>query len=149
MPINEALDRSLAEECDLIEVAPNANPPVCKIMDYGKYKYEEDKKKKKQKAQTKKVDLKIVRFSLIIGEHDLEIKARSAHKFLVAGHKVRLELALFGRQKQHTALVEPLFKKFMNKLDIINNSEKEKVSFSIEQPFERQAFRFSMLLRTK
>lgn len=88
-------------ELDLVEIAPVANPPVCKIMDYGKYLYQLEKRERKQRASQKKVDIKGIRISLKMGEHDLEVRRNQTNKFLEAGHKVKVEMILRGREKAH------------------------------------------------
>jgi translation initiation factor IF-3 len=83
---------------DLVEVAPAAKPPVCKILNYSKYRYEQEKQDRQQRAKGKAPDLKEVRLSLKIGEHDLEVKAKRAKEFLEKGSKVRVMLQLRGRE---------------------------------------------------
>lgn len=90
-----ALDKGL----DLIEIAPNAKPPVCRIMSHGKYQYQKSKQEKDQKSKQKKTETKGVRISFRIGQHDLEFKAKQAEKFLEQGHKIKIELILRGREK--------------------------------------------------
>jgi translation initiation factor IF-3 len=84
---------------DLIEIAPQARPPVCRIMDYGKYQYQQSRQKREQRTKQKKTETKGVRISFRISQHDLEIKAKQAEKFLNKGHKVRIEMILRGREK--------------------------------------------------
>jgi len=85
---------------DLVLVAPRAQPPVAKLLDYGKFKYQQEKLLQKQKKKSKVAELKEIRFSLKISPHDLEIKTKKALKFLEKGHKVRLNLRLMGREMQ-------------------------------------------------
>jgi len=84
---------------DLIEVAPSVQPPVCRIMNFGKYKYQQAQQKKKQKTKQKIIKTKGVRISVSTGQHDLETKAKQAGGFIEKGHKVRIELILRGREK--------------------------------------------------
>ena len=84
---------------DLIEISPNANPPIAKLMDYGKYQYLENKKQKKIKAKTHNMETKSLQVKIATGEHDLELKARQASKFLKEGHRVKIDLFLPGRAK--------------------------------------------------
>lgn len=84
---------------DLIEIAPSVRPPVCRIMDYGKYQYKKSKQEKEQRSKQKKMETKGVRISFRIGRHDLGIKAKQAEKFLAQGHKVKIEMILRGREK--------------------------------------------------
>jgi len=84
---------------DLIEISPNTKPPVCRIMDHGKYQYEKSRKEKDQKSKQKRTEIKGVRISPRIGQHDLEFKAKQVEKFLDKGHKVKIEMILKGREK--------------------------------------------------
>ena len=97
----EALNLAKQKDLDLVEVAPDARPPVCKIIDWGKFQYEQEKEQRKQKAKSKKVDLKEVRLSFRIGQHDLGVKSKQARKFLDQGDKVRIQLRLRGREMAH------------------------------------------------
>jgi len=87
---------------DLIEVADKARPPVCRIMDFGKYQYQQEKKAKQSKG--KKTEIKGIRISLGIAKNDLELRARQTEKFLSQGHKVKIEIILRGREKAHSNL---------------------------------------------
>lgn len=84
---------------DLIEISPNANPPVAKIMDFGKYQYEQNKKQKKAKAGAKPTETKSIQVKIATGEHDLELKAKQASNWLKEGHRIKVELFLAGRAK--------------------------------------------------
>lgn len=97
LPRDEALEKARDAELDLIEISPKARPPVTKLMDYGKYQYEQQKKRKEQK--TKSTETKVVQVKIGTGEHDLELKAKRASKWLKQGHRVKLELYLRGRAK--------------------------------------------------
>ncbi len=96
--LQEALQKAQNVELDLVEVSPNANPPVCKILDFGKFKYEIEKQERKQKAKNKSADLKEIRLSLNIDENDLNVKIRKAREFLQKKHKVKISLMLKGRE---------------------------------------------------
>lgn len=96
-PTDEALEMARDHELDLVEVAPNAEPPVAKIMDFGKYKYEQQKKQ--QRSKSKQVETKTVQVKINTSEHDLENKADQASGWLDDGHRVKLELYLRGRAK--------------------------------------------------
>jgi len=96
---SEALKLSIARGTDLIEISPGATPPVVKLMDLGKYEYLENKKTKVAKANAKVSELKTIQVKVGTGEHDLEIKAQNASKFLREGHKVKIDLFLRGRVK--------------------------------------------------
>lgn len=99
MPTSKALELAEAKELDLIEVSPLASPPVCRITDYGKFQYQQSRNQQKAKHHVKKVEIKGVRLSFKIGEHDLNIRRKQAEKFLEQGHKVRVEMRLRGREK--------------------------------------------------
>lgn len=99
LSIKEALELAEARGLDLIEISPNANPPVGKIMDFGKYQYEASKKMKKAKAGAKPTETKSIQIKIGTGDHDLELKAKTASKWLKEGHRIKIELFLAGRAK--------------------------------------------------
>ncbi|OQY09517.1 MAG: translation initiation factor IF-3 [Fusobacteriia bacterium 4572_132] len=88
----------------LVEVAPGANPPVCKVMDYGKFKYEKEKTEKEAKKKQKKIIVKEMKFKPRIESHDVEVKCKKIESFLKKGNKVKITLMLFGRERMHTDL---------------------------------------------
>jgi len=96
--LEEALSESMKAGLDLIEIAPNANPPVAKIMDMGKFKYETEKRLKKEKRKTKAYELKEIRFSPFIAEHDFTVRMGKIKEFLNGGNKVRLAVVFKGKQ---------------------------------------------------
>jgi len=104
MSIAEA--RKVAEEAgvDLVEISPNANPPVAKVVDWGKYQYQQMKQQKKNRSSNKANELKQMRFGLKIGAHDLEIKLKKIRSFLEAGHKVKILIFFRGREMAHKEL---------------------------------------------
>lgn len=110
--IKEAMELAAEKKLDLVKIAPQSVPPVCKIMDYGKHKYEMSKKEKEAKKKQKVVEIKEVRLSLNIEEHDLETKAQNARKFLDKGDRVKVALKFKGRELGHTALGEDVINKF-------------------------------------
>jgi translation initiation factor IF-3 len=95
----EALTQAKARNLDLIEISPNATPPVAKIMDYGKFQYDEKKKQKVAKSRTQTSELKNVQVKIGTGEHDLELKAKKASEWLKDGNRVKIDLYLVGRSK--------------------------------------------------
>lgn len=97
--LDEALKKAAELNLDLIEISPNANPPVAKISDFGKYQYEEAKKQKQAKAKSHSVEVKSVQIKLATGEHDLSLKAKKTSEWLGEGHRVKLDLFLPGRAK--------------------------------------------------
>ncbi len=99
LSIKDALEMAQNLGLDLIEVGPNANPPLGKIMDFGKYQYEANKKLKKAKAGTKHTETKSIQIKIGTGDHDLELKAKTASKWLKEGHRIKVELFLAGRAK--------------------------------------------------
>jgi len=98
--LNVAGDRGL----DLVEVAPNAKPPVCRIMDYGKHRYEQSKREKAARRKQKVINVKEVRMSPKIADHDFQVKSRAAEKFLQAGDKVKVSIRFRGREIVHSDL---------------------------------------------
>ncbi len=99
MTFKEALTKAHEKGLDLIEISPNATPPVAKIMEYGKYQYEENKKQKKAKSGAKQAETKSIQIKIGTGDHDLELKAKNASKWLAEGHRIKVELFLSGRAK--------------------------------------------------
>lgn len=97
----EALQIAQERELDLVEISPDANPPVCKIVDWGKYNYQRTKQLQKNRKTAKTLEMKQIRFGLKIGDHDLEIKMGKVTKFLEAGHKVKITLFYRGREQAH------------------------------------------------
>ncbi len=99
LSIKDALEMAQNLGLDLIEIGPNANPPLAKIMDFGKYQYEANKKLKKTKASAKHTETKSIQIKIGTGDHDLELKAKTASKWLKEGHRIKVELFLAGRAK--------------------------------------------------
>ena len=99
MSLRDALEKAHELSFDLIEISPNANPPVAKIMDYGKFQYDERKKEKTAKAKSKTVETKNVQVKVGTGDHDLELKAKKASEWLEEGNRVKIDLFLVGRSK--------------------------------------------------
>ncbi len=114
--ITEAMEMATEKKLDLVKISPQAVPPVCKIMDYGKHKYEMAKKEKEARKKQKVIDIKEVRLSLNIEAHDLETKANNAKKFLENGDKVKVALKFKGRELGHTALGEEVINRFAETL---------------------------------
>jgi translation initiation factor IF-3 len=112
----EALKLARERDLDLVEVNPNSQPPMAKIMDYGKYVYQKEKQEKKSSKKQKDQDLKTVRIGFKTGQHDMEFRAKQIEEFLRAGHAVKIELTLRGREK---ALAELGRKKLINFMTII------------------------------
>jgi translation initiation factor IF-3 len=104
MSRSDALKAAEAAGVDLVEISPNAAPPVAKIVDWGKYQYQKMKEQQKNRKSSKQSELKQMRFGLKIGSGDLEIKLRKIREFLVAGHKVRIQIFYRGREMAHKEL---------------------------------------------
>ena len=113
MSTNAALDKAYAEGLDLVLIAPGATPPVCRIMDYGKYRYERDKREKEAKKKQQTVEVKEVRLSCRIDTHDFQTKANNAIRFLKGGDKVRVVLSFKGREMAHTEIGIEIIGKFL------------------------------------
>jgi len=99
LSIKEALELANERGLDLIEIGPTSNPPIAKVMNYGKYKYEVSKKLKKAKDGAKPTETKGIQIKIGTGDHDLELKAKTASKWLKEGHRIKIELFLAGRAK--------------------------------------------------
>ena len=125
---------------DLVEVNPTARPPIAKIMDFGQFQYKQQKLERQQKAKAKKTEIKGLRLSLNIGQHDLDVRKKQADKFLAGGNQVRLEIILRGREKAKGDLAREVLQKFI-------------ASFGdtvvIQVPFSRQGGRISMQIGPK
>ncbi|HWQ60404.1 MAG TPA: translation initiation factor IF-3 [Candidatus Fimivivens sp.] len=125
MPTSQALEIARTEELDLIEVSPQANPPVCKILEYGKFQYQQTKKEQQAKSNQKKVDIKGIRIGLRVDTHDLNFKKEQAEKFLKKGQKVRIELLLRGREKAMRDRAREAMRDFLGLLSIPYKVEEE------------------------
>ena len=123
MSSSAALRLAEESEMDLVKISPTANPPVCKIMDYGKFKFELAKKGKESRKNQKMVELKEVQLSMTIDTNDLNVKARQAQKFLDGGNKVKVAIKMRGRQNAHAVLGFEVMNKFF---DILNGAVMDK-----------------------
>ncbi len=112
MSSDDALKLAYDKGYDLVLMAPQAQPPVCRIMDYGKYRFERDKKEKEAKKKQQVIELKEIQLSCRIDTHDFETKARHAQKFLESGNKVRVVMRFKGREMSHMAIGQEIMKKF-------------------------------------
>jgi len=121
----EALRRAEESGLDLVEVSPNAKPPVCKIMDFGKFKYELAKKEKENRKKQHVIITKEVRFRPKTDEHDFEFKVRHARKFLEAGHRVKATVMFRGRENAHREYGQRVLDKFKKSLEDIAKIEKD------------------------
>jgi len=127
MSLSEAL--KIAEEAgvDLIEISPSANPPVVKVVDWGKYQYQKMKEQQKNRKNTKTVELKQMRMGLKIGTNDLEIKLRKIREFLADGHKVKITVIFRGREMAHQELGYEMIDKIINKLEEVSILEQRPI----------------------
>ena len=119
MNSREALKKAREEEMDLVMIAPTAKPPVCKIVDYGKYCYEQQRREKEARKKQKTIETKEVRISPNIDENDLNTKAKAARKFLEKGDKVKVSLRYRGREMSHMTQTKHILDDFAAKLEDI------------------------------
>lgn len=118
-PFREAMQLAADANLDLVNVAPTAKPPVCRIMDYGKYRYELQKKEKEARKNQKVVDLKEVRFSATIDEHDFQTKLRNVFKFIKDGDKVKCTVRFRGREITHASIGQKVLERVATEADEI------------------------------
>ena len=111
MQLNKAIELAKQEDLDLIEISPNANPPVCKIIDIGKFKYDAQKKANKAKKKQRKIEIKEIKLRPVTEIHDYNFKLKHALKFLTKGDKVKFTIKFKGRELQHSNLGHELMKK--------------------------------------
>jgi translation initiation factor IF-3 len=138
MALEKALQIAQERNLDLIQVTEKVEPPVCKIMSYGKYLYQE-KKKEKSAAKKQKGDIKGIRLGFNISQHDLEVRAHQAEKFLKQGDKIRIEMILRGREKALGNFAKEKINKF---LEILQGF----ISYKIERELKREPRGFSMII---
>ena len=119
----EAISKAKNEGLDLIEIAPNAKPPVCKIMDMGKYKYNAQKKANKAKKKQKKIELKEIKLRPVTETHDYNFKIKNAQKFITKGDKVKFTIRFKGRELQHSSLGSELMEKIKQDMQSIGRVE--------------------------
>lgn len=125
LPIDKAIEIAEEKNLDLVLVAPNAKPVVCKIMNYGKYKFEQAKREKESRKNQKSVEMKEIRVSSNIGEHDFNFKSKNARGFLEAGNKVKFTLRFRGRELNNVKAGETILTKFAESLDDIATVERK------------------------
>jgi translation initiation factor IF-3 len=112
MSLRDALDLANERKLDLVKIAPKAQPPVCKILDYGKYRYDMQKREKEARKKQKTIQIKEIRLSTFIEEHDLSVKANNAARFLKEGDKVKVSLRFRGREKDYSSKGLDVMKRF-------------------------------------
>jgi translation initiation factor IF-3 len=140
VPTFEALQMARAVGVDLVEIAPQAQPPVCKLLDYGKYKFELEKKNRESRKHQKQVQIKEIRMQPKIDKHDLEFKTRHVLEFLDAGNKVKVTIRFRGRELAHTELGKDVLDKILQMLGDC---------FMVEKPAQMEGRTMSILLNPK
>ena len=125
MTTRDAIVKAQEFGLDLVEISPNAEPPVCKILDYGKYKYEEQKKKKEAKKKQKVIEVKEMKLRPQIDDHDLMIKVRQMREFLLEGDKVKVSVRLRGREAANKKLAMDIFARVQQELQDCGKTESE------------------------
>jgi translation initiation factor IF-3 len=125
MTPQQALEIARQEQLDLVEISPKAVPPVCKIMDYGKYQYQKSREDRMNKAKQKKVDIKGIRLGVRTDDHDLNFKKNQADKFLTKGNKVKVEIMMRGREKAHQDIARKTLFDFLKSISIPYKLEQE------------------------
>lgn len=124
LPLAQAQEMAAEKNLDLVKISPGANPPVVKIMDYGKYRFEQQKREKEAKKSQKIVEMKEIRLSVNIDTHDFETKVGKAKKFLEQGNKVKVSIRFKGRQITHTQLALVPMKQFAEEVAEVGVVEK-------------------------
>ena len=127
IPLNEALEKAFEKKLDLVLVAPNAEVPICKLMNYGKYKFEQAKREKEAKKKQKTFELKEVRITPNIEEHDFGFKCKNAKKFIEDGNKVKITVRFRGRELNYIKQGEAVLNRFIEELAEVATSEKKPV----------------------
>lgn len=138
MSSREAYNLACEAELDLVKISPNANPPVCKIIDFGKYRYELMKKEKESKKNQKQAELKEIRMTPNIEENDLNTKVSAGRKFLEKGHKLKVTIRFRGRENARMKETEPLLLDFADRLKDIS---------VIDVPIKSEGKNMSLTLR--
>ena len=140
MALTAAMDIAIEKDLDLVKIAPGSNPPVCKIMDYGKYRFEQAKKDKEAKKNQHIVEVKEIRMSPGIGENDFNVKLRNAQKFLTEGDRVKVSVRFRGREMAHTDI---------GKRHLVNFAEKCAETSSLDKEPKLEGRNMSMFLSPK
>ena len=142
MDTRDALALAREREYDLVEVSPKEDPPVCKLIDYGTFKYQKAKEQRAQKAHAKKVEVKGIRLSVKMGSHDMDVRKKQALEFLEGGDKLKIEIMLRGREKAHGELAEERIREFLRGIE-------EKYELYTEQAVTRQGGNVSTIVGRK
>ncbi|MBI2674192.1 MAG: translation initiation factor IF-3 [Candidatus Yanofskybacteria bacterium] len=136
MPIQDALNLAREKDLDLVEVSPQTQPPIAKIMDYGKYMYRKEKEEKKR-GKVKEQERKTVRVGFKTGAHDLDFKSKQVNEFLKEGHVVKIELTLRGREKALAHIGKQKLEQFLTKLE----------NFSVQDSIKRSPFGWIVVIK--
>ena len=124
MSTQQAMDIAYEKDLDLVKISPGAKPPVCKLMDYGKYKFEQSKREKEAKRNQHVVEIKEIRMSPVIDTNDFKVKLRNGHKFLKEGNRLKVTIRFRGRQMAHTEIGRGILVRFAEACDEIAVLEK-------------------------
>jgi translation initiation factor IF-3 len=142
LPTDQALRIAQERTFDLVEVSPKAMPPVCRLLNYGQFKYQKDKELRVQKARAKKVDTKGIRLSAKMGQHDIDIRKEQALSFLEDGDKLRIEIMLRGREKEYGNIAIQRIEDFIKDLGT-------RYVLNFEQPISRSGGNVSAIVARK
>ena len=127
MPIRQALTLADERELDLVKIAPQAKPPVCKLMDYGKYRFEQSKREREIRKNQKVIEVKEVRLSATIEDHDVDVRVKNAVKFLQDGNKVKVTIRFRGRQITHSEIGREVMRDFAERVKEYGTVDKQPV----------------------
>ena len=127
MDLTDALEMSEKFDLDLVEIAPNGSPPVCRIMDYGKFKYQQSKKEKESRKKQHVIHIKEIRLRPTIDEHDIAFKMKQARKFIESGNHLRIRILFRGRQIVHPELGQAILQRVESELEDIAKMEKNPI----------------------
>ena len=133
----KALEMARVQNLDLVEIAPQAKPPVARIIDFGKYLYQQEKQIKQQKAKQKTSELKLIKIGMKISDHDALIKIKKLEEFLGEGHKVKIDMFLRGRERANKDFAREKFNHFLSLIQ---------AEYTIEQPVKQLPTGFNMLI---
>ena len=125
MSASAAMNIAIEKDLDLVKIAPGSNPPVCKIMDYGKYRFEQSKREKEARKNQRVIEVKEIRMSPSIGENDFLVKLKNGQKFLADGDRVKVTVRFRGREMAHTNIGEELLRDFAAKCAELANLDKQ------------------------
>ncbi len=118
MATSEAIKLALEQEVDLVEISPNANPPVAKLLNFDKFRYQQEKQAQQARKKIKKITVKGIRLSVRIGQHDLDFKAKQSNEFITEGNKIKLDVVMRGREQAHPQLAFELINKFLSLITV-------------------------------